>query len=748
MKPEITPLPFYFPNIDLTEADFYRHEPLLCQTIREIFTCRQAAIAHIIAPNGTIRPLDIHNWPEAVKTGIDLVLKERRVIINNESQTAFLPLTVGQKPIVVAVIIGGPPTLYANSPSWFIERGRQVRRELRLIKTWSMDPMSGLLNAAHLRQKINLLTDQEASRPDWLLPPADQEAEDQLLLIEIAHRGQDASQALANISRTGAYLDSLLGGISSLHHLGAGIFALPCPGTNEPEAQKLGYSILRKLKRHNIVKAHIGIAPLSPMEQKIKAETDCLPLSQAWQALRTAKKRGAFALCSSAAQSPENNQLPPIAPATMSALKNIWRGVNQFSIILLKRDIVRDTPFPERVLSLVGADAVAIPAGTEKCIIYLAGLDERETEQWAHNLSSRLKKLQLGTFSQGMACYPCPGFKKIDIPMNAEKALAHASFYSPGAITSFDSVSLNISGDIYYNEGDINSAIQEYRLGLNLNPENINLLNSLGVIYAQIERYRKAIPLFEQITAIKPRDFMALFNLGFAHLRGTDNVTALKYFEKALTVDDSCFDLLLQLGQLYCAQGQYKKAIKVLRRAKGEAVGHTREDNHPWEYCEPWLESGNDLGHDQVYRYLGQALRGEGQYREAITCLQRAIASNNRDALSLSMLGELYAMEKQGINIAVDLCRQAVEINNEEAGNWQRLAWVLSEAGTIDEAIDAVRRALDLAQRDTDILLLAATLYKSADRLTEARAILSRLLKIHGTNQKAAQLLKQINRLH
>lgn len=748
MNPEITPPPFYFPGLDLNEADFYRHEPLLCQTIKEIFTCRQVAIAHIISPDGTLRPLDIHDWPEAVKTGIDLVLKERQVVINNESQTAFLPLTIDQETTVVAVIIGGPPTLYANSPSWFIERGRQVKRELSFIKTWSMDPMSGLLNAAHLRQKINLLAD-PASRPDWLQPPADQEIEDQLLLIEIAHRGKDASQALANINSTGAYLDSLLGGISPLHHLGAGIFALLCPGTNEPEAQKLGYSILRKLKRHNIIKAHIGIAPLTSTGQDVKKdETDSLPLSQAWQALRTAKKRGAFALCSSAALSPENNQLPPIAPETMNALKNIWRGVNQFSIILLKRDIVRDTPFPERVLSLMGPDAVVIPADNEKCIIYLAGLDDQGAGQWAHNLNAKLKDLQAGTFSQGIACYPCPGFKKIDIPMNAEKALAHASFYGPGAITIFDSISLNISGDIYYNEGDINSAIREYRLGLNLNPESVNLLNSLGVIYAQIERYKMAIPLFEQITAIKPRDFMALFNLGFAHLRGTDNIKALEYFEKALAVDDSCFDLLLQLGQLYCAEGQYKKAIEVLRRAEGETVGHTRIDNHPWEYCEPWLESGNDLGHDLVYRYLGQALRGEGQYREAITCLQRAIASNNRDALSLSMLGELYAMEKQGINIAVDLCRQAVEINNEDAGNWRRLAWVLSEADAIDEAIDAVRNALDMAPRNTDVLLLAATLYKSADRLTEARSLLARLLKIHGTNREAAQLLKQINRLN
>jgi len=61
------------------------------------------------------------------------------------------------------------------------------------------------------------------------------------------------------------------------------------------------------------------------------------------------------------------------------------------------------------------------------------------------------------------------------------------------------------------------SAIKEYKRGLQIDPDNINLLNSLGVIYAQINRYHQAIPLFEKVLGIDSEDFMALFNLGFAY---------------------------------------------------------------------------------------------------------------------------------------------------------------------------------------------------------------------------------------
>ncbi|NOX25206.1 MAG: tetratricopeptide repeat protein, partial [Deltaproteobacteria bacterium] len=402
--------------------------------------------------------------------------------------------------------------------------------------------------------------------------------------------------------------------------------------------------------------------------------------------------------------------------------------------------------FPARLLTLIGNDAAVISTDRE-LFIYLPGADKDEALDWANSFRKKVTKLGSGTYSQGISVYPCPGFKKADVPLNARKATIHASFSGPAAITPFDAVSLNISGDIYYNEGDLNGAIREYRLGLNLDPDNINLLNSLGVIYAQIERYKMAMPLFERILSITSGDFMAMYNLGFAYLRGGSREQALTYFEQALALDPDSFDLLLQLGQIYCADHQYKKAVKVLNKAE-KAVSSPKAGNtsRPWERCEPWHESSDNLGHDLIYRYLGEAYKGINKNREAITYLQKATRYNSRDARALSLLGELYSIEKQGADIAVALCRQAVELDGGSAGHWRRLALTLLKNDDLDEALAAVKKSLGIAPKDPDALLSLARIYQKLGKLLPARTTLERLLKLDGTNKAAGKLLLQINR--
>jgi tetratricopeptide (TPR) repeat protein len=740
--------PFDFENKHLSAADFDKHELQFGQTIAELFTCQDVHFIHLSADGRVaVRPQRYDHdrmrshaketanqeaYPETLKAGADMAVQQRQPIIDLKRNRAFLPIADHDKIMVIIVITGGSPTLYTNTPIWFTLRSRQAERELRLIKQWSNDPTSGLLNSNHLHQELKLtsrfITE---SNPD--------EPKPHLLLIEVFPRVQDAGQSLANIRQTGFYLGSLFGDSAPLHQLGSGIFGLIWPKADKQEIQKLGYAILRKLKRHNAAKAHIGFAPILATQE---------PLAEAWQALNTARQRGVFALCQATALNPLNQQLPPTLPAVLASFKKKWRSENQFAVILLQRDLDTSEDFPARLISLIGENAEIIWAKQgRELFIYLPRVDQREALEKADSLRKKIKNLACGTYSQGIANYPCPGFKKTDIPLNARKALLHASFYGQAALTAFDSVSLNISGDIYYNDGDLNSAIREYRLGLNLDPQNINLLNSLGVIYAQIERYKMAIPLFERILAITPNDFMAMYNLGFAYLRGGDQKQAIKYFEQAIAVDDNSFDLLLQLGQIYCSDGQYKKAVKILSKAeKSVSSPKSTKANQPWEHCEPWNESGNGLGHDIIYRYLGEAYKGINKSQEAITYLQRAVRYNNRDARALSLLGELYAIEKQGTDIAVSLCRQAVELDGKIAGHWRRLAFTLLKDNNPETALEAAIKSLAITPKAPDCLLMLAQIYKKLGKLSQARTSLERILKLDGTNRTASKLLKQINR--
>jgi tetratricopeptide (TPR) repeat protein len=775
-----------FPSVIGAEAlsrhDFFRFELQFTKTVLDFFPCdRVQFISEGLDEQGmeSVQNCNLSSLEsglsEGVRAGVNLVRLGRKPVVDAEALVLFLPILSNADLLAVVVLSGGGRDLFGGySEDWLLERVRLVSREFSLIKRWAQDSTSGVLNATHLRQELTMLHNLAGGTSalgSW-----------KILLIEVVMRGLDAGQALRNISQTAAYLDSLLGDMAPVHHLGVGVFALIWRGGDLDEVQKLGYTLLRKLKRQGTQKVHLGIAAFDASEHLALGKEDeaCSKLAslsegadhlldKAWDALCIARQRGAFALCVASSEAKAREHLlAPLAPEVLAHVKRLWQGENQFSVILMQKDRVDqvnpassvldegasqsplsvDMEFPNRVRVLVGEGVALQVLDANRALICLPGIDEQVAADWACGLANRIMPLGIGSFSMGIASYPCPGFHKADIPQNAKKALVHTQFFGAGTITSFSGVSLNISGDVYYNEGDLVSAIREYRLGLNLNPDNVNLLNSLGVIYAQIDSHAKAIPLFEKAIALNPNDFMARYNLGFAHLCSDEQDKALSCFEQAEKIDDSYFDLLLQLGQLYCQRGQYKGAVRVLAKAeKSVSAQALVRDGKPWERCEPWHGENHELGYGLVYRYLGEAYKGIGKNREAMTYLQRAARYNSRDSEALSQLGELYASEQQGLDISLAFCRQAVEIESGKASHWYRMGKVLFCREEWAESLDAVQQCLALDAKHIDALMLKASIHEKVKQMQLARLAYERVLTLEGTHSRAAKALKKINQI-
>jgi tetratricopeptide (TPR) repeat protein len=361
--------------------------------------------------------------------------------------------------------------------------------------------------------------------------------------------------------------------------------------------------------------------------------------------------------------------------------------------------------------------------------VFLPGAGREEVAAWSERFRRELEPP--GSYSAGIALFPCGDFKKAEMVLNARKALLHTRFLGPGSATIFDSVSLNISGDFYYEEGDLARAVREYRRGLVLDGGSVNLLNSLGVAYARMNRYRQAIPLFEQALAGEPGNFMALFNLGYAHLHFGETGRAVECFERALEADGKHFDLLLQLGRLYCQIGRFREAAALLARAEGlDADGR------------------NGAGQGRVSSYLGQAHKGLGDHQHAIVYLQRAVQYNPRDAAAISLLGELYALEGQGDEIALSLCRQAVELDDSRSEHWCRLGLVQWLAGKGEEAEAAVRRSLSLERTNVAALRLLGEISCRQGRSARARQIWGRLLRLRPGDREAQKMLERLGSGH
>ncbi len=703
--------------------------PLVEDDLHRLAVPFARSVGHFFPGTGVIfmrlDDIDAHHGDDlAWHEGLCQVRDRGRPALSADSQSLVLPLWNDDDLLGVAVLHNGDLPFEDMSGSWLLEVSRILSREFRLVKQWSVDGVTGLPNGQQLRSGLAVELAREHGRED-------SGQRGSLLLVEVHVKGRDGEQVLAQISRAAAALDGLIGSVAPLYSCGAGVFGAIWRKTEIQQTLKMGEALLRRLKRENYQKVHLGIVAIVPPAasgQDAEGAASQL-LDQAWEALCAARRRGPHALCSHDALSRKKDH-PFALPAAevMGALRRLWRGVDRFALILFRQDGAgaRDgeDAFAGGFVALLGPGAVSVPAEGGEVYVFLADVGGQEALAWVESVQGKVAGLGRGCCSAGIALYPVGGYGKSAMPTNAAKALRHASFFGDNARAVFDAVSLNISGDVYYNDGDLARSVREYRQGLRLDPESVNLLNSLGVVLVQMNRYRSAIPLFEQAAALDESDFMAPFNLAFAYLEQGRPEAAAVAFEKALVIDDTHADLLFWLGRLYCRLERYAEAVPLLERAMA-----------PQEATMPLLS------------VLAEAYHGEGRNREAIVLLERAVRLNPRDGGVLSLLGELYCEEGEGDDIAISFCQQAVELDDGAWQPWYRLGRVQYRLGDGAAARDSLRQSLRLDRKNIAVLYLLGVICRDGGQKRQAQRIFARVMRLRPEHGKAAAALTELTGL-
>jgi len=280
----------------------------------------------------------------------------------------------------------------------------------------------------------------------------------------------------------------------------------------------------------------------------------------------------------------------------------------------------------------------------------------------------------------GTAVFPTFSFTKDQILENACKAVDHACFFGPDSTVAFDDVSLNISGDKIFQNGDIHAAIEEYRTGLGMNERNINLRNSLGVCYGLLDRLDLAKQEFAAAVCCDSRDVMSLYNLGLIHMLLEDREKALEYFQKAQQLDNEVFEVNYQTGRLLLEMGDTAAALPHLNRA---------------------LEL--DPASAQANRSLGDYYLNQDLLGDAAAAYKKAIKLNPNEAAALSALGAVYDMRDENTEIATLYCEKSVQLSPEEGLFYLRLGRLYLKQDRVDEARRAFKAAADLGQQAPEL---------------------------------------------
>jgi len=307
----------------------------------------------------------------------------------------------------------------------------------------------------------------------------------------------------------------------------------------------------------------------------------------------------------------------------------------------------------ELLVSFGGAGTIVGREASDLVLAAFPGLSAAEVLEAQPRLAALVSALS-GVITIGFAEHPGLGFEPLDAAGNALKALEHAALLGAGSAAAFNAVSLNVSGDELYARGDLAGAVEEYLKALEIDPRDTNVLNSLGVCYANLGLLAEAKAQFAEAVAVRPDEVMAHYNLGFAHLKDGEADQALERFEAAARLDPANFEVSFQLGKLLLEAGRAPEA-------KGYLLAAAAIEARPY-----------------LHRHLADCLLLLGESAEAAAHYKRAVRANPEDPHCLSQLAAICLELGTDLEVAVSLLKKSTEIEPDSPLHRERLEAALA----------------------------------------------------------------------
>lgn len=599
---------------------------------------------------------------------------------------------------MVTAVVGDIDAAFVRkmSASWLKEILANLQDRYEAVRLSGIDPETELYNRRALTSLVRCTRE---------------EYDGFLLFISTVFPRKSAA---ANLQKLKEIADLLLaGGSGPYFSFGYGVFGLYVPLPQRSVALKVARQLQRQLRREGMGKVQIGLGRMGVRSGETPEES----LERHWHSLALAEKRGPFGLCD--IDTLDAHHAHPFVLADTELFtrgRRLWRPLRSFTLALIS---FQQTVNAEAIAAWNGGDAKRLQkvggvalAHRQQLLLVFPERQPQEIEKVLGAIAADAKKqFTAESFMGGVAYWPCLDFTKDEVVGNCLKAQRHAAFLEPGSVVTFDHITLNISGDYSFDEGDYRAAMREYRRGLRLQAGDVNLTNSLGVTLVECNQLRPAAQCFQDALQQEPTNYMALVNLGrvWQTLRQPKN--ALECFERAFAAHAgekiAGQELFLPLATLYIMFSRFSQAITVLQQ---------------WE---------QRPGSDQeflLYRLLGLSYLESGQQVKAIAACQKALRLFPQDNVSISMLGLLYVMQGEGNELGVSLCMKALALDNFNPDHWYRLGRVYQRLEQLPEALDACKHCLQLQRTHVAGTVQLGEIYRALGREAQAKRAFHRAL--------------------
>ena len=118
----------------------------------------------------------------------------------------------------------------------------------------------------------------------------------------------------------------------------------------------------------------------------------------------------------------------------------------------------------------------------------------------------------------------------------------------------------NAIGLAYSEKREFGLAKKYLDIALNLNPNDSNVLNNLGLIHKALDNIEEAENYFEKSIKFSKKNFVARLNLGHLKRNLNDSISAINLYTQAIAINDNRPEAYLALADIYKSIGKYDKA--------------------------------------------------------------------------------------------------------------------------------------------------------------------------------------------
>ena len=244
---------------------------------------------------------------------------------------------------------------------------------------------------------------------------------------------------------------------------------------------------------------------------------------------------------------------------------------------------------------------------------------------------------------------------------------------------------------------------------------------TFGVALFQHGYLEQAAAAFEQVTASKPNDPVAYYNLGTLYLERNEPARARRSLEQAVKLRPGYAEAWNNLGMVSAQEGHEDQAIEDFKKSLLLRPDYTT-----------------------ALVNLGNLLRHKGDVEEAQKLFERALdaAPNSPDA-NYSM-GMLYARQNQ-LTAAAKYLERAAELRPDSPEILNNLGVLLVRQGQYPEARGRFETSIKVAPNSDQAYLNLAKLYVLLNEKGKARQTLKDLLRRQPDHKLAQQTLEMLN---